>query len=43
MHYGKRLLSSAPADDSRDKLERGSDITCDFEKVTLVAAVFFLF
>ena len=42
MHYGKRLLSSAPADDSRDKLERGSDITCDFEKVTPVA-VFFLF
>jgi hypothetical protein len=29
------------ADDSRDKLERGSDITCDFEKVTPVAVIFY--
>jgi hypothetical protein len=30
------------ADDSRDKLERGSDITCDFEKVTS-SPLFFYF
>jgi hypothetical protein len=37
-------LTPAPpraADDSRDKLERGSDITCDFEKVTPAAVLFY--
>ena len=35
------LTPPRAADDSRDKLERGSDITCDFEKVTPVAVIYY--